>query len=97
PAALWGVLVEVMGWVCPLTPLEDKFRAHGGAAEPDGDFVTRLLLAVLYPERLTPTVQRSLAALVVAVNVVVYALVIRRRRAAPAPSPRGGFDRTGMC
>lgn len=97
PAALWGVLVEVMGWVCPLTPLEDRFRALGGAAAAKGDFVSRLLLPVLYPERLTPTVQRSLAALVVAVNVVVYALVIRRRRAAPAPSPRGGFDRTGMC
>jgi hypothetical protein len=80
PAAVWGVLVEVMGWVCPLTPLEDRFRALGGVAVPQGDFVTRYVLPVLYPERLTPGVQRGLAALVVAVNVVVYAFVIRKRR-----------------
>jgi hypothetical protein len=66
--------------VCPLTPLEDRFRALGGVAVPKGDFVTRYVLPVLYPERLTPGVQRGLAALVVAVNVVVYAFVIRKRR-----------------
>ncbi len=27
PAALWGVLVEWSGWVCPLTPLENRLRA----------------------------------------------------------------------
>ncbi len=82
PAAVWGVLVEVMGWECPLTPLEDHLRMLGGAAAAQEDFVARYLLPVLYPERLTPTVQRGLGALVVAVNVIVYAFVIRRRRAA---------------
>jgi hypothetical protein len=80
PAALWGALVEVMGWICPLTPLEDRFRMLSGSAAANGDFVTRYLLPVLYPERLTPVLQKILGALVVAVNVVVYAIVIRRRR-----------------
>ncbi len=82
PAALWGTLVEVMGWICPLTPLEDRFRMLGGAAAAQSDFVTRYLLPVLYPERLTPVVQKILGALVVAVNVAVYGFVLRRRRAA---------------
>ncbi|MGE5344711.1 MAG: DUF2784 domain-containing protein [Acidithiobacillales bacterium] len=82
PAALWGMLVEVMGWVCPLTPLEDRFRMLGGSAAAHGDFVTRYLLPVLYPERLTPVLQKLLGALVVAVNVAVYAFVLQRRRAA---------------
>lgn len=87
PAAVWGVLVEVMGWECPLTPLEDRLRTLGGAAAAHGDFVARYVLPVLYPERLTPTVQQGLGAFVVAVNLVVYAFVILRRRAARSASP----------
>jgi hypothetical protein len=31
PAAIWGVLIEFGGWVCPLTPLETYLRERGGA------------------------------------------------------------------
>ncbi len=87
PAAAWGALVEVMGWVCPLTPLEDRLRVLGGAAASRGDFVARVILPVLYPEQLTPGIQKLLGGLVLAVNVVVYAFVLRRwRRAAGSPS-----------
>ncbi len=87
PAAIWGVLVESMGWVCPLTPLEDRFLMVGGAAASRGDFVARYLLPVLYPEGLTPAAQRGLGALVIAVNMAVYAFVIRRRRTIRRVSP----------
>ncbi len=87
PAAVWGTLVEVMGWVCPLTPLEDGFRTLGGATASHGDFVARYILPALYPERLTPAVQRVLGALVVVVNVGVYALVVKRRRGEQRPTP----------
>ena len=30
PAVLWGVLIEFSGWICPLTPLENKLRIAGG-------------------------------------------------------------------
>ena len=30
PAAVWGVLIELQGWVCPLTPLENRLRMAGG-------------------------------------------------------------------
>jgi len=26
PAALWGILIEFSGWICPLTPLENRLR-----------------------------------------------------------------------
>ena len=39
PAAVWGVLVEWSGWVCPLTPLENWLRAQGGGAGYEGGFV----------------------------------------------------------
>jgi hypothetical protein len=81
PAVVWGAVVEVMGWDCPLTPLENRLRQLGGLTSYDGDFVARYLLPVIYPEGLTLTVQRILGAVVIVVNLVVYALVIRKHQA----------------
>ena len=30
PAALWGACIELIGWICPLTPLEIRLRRLGG-------------------------------------------------------------------
>jgi Protein of Unknown function (DUF2784) len=81
PAALWGVLVEWSGWVCPLTPLENWLRAQGGAAGYPGGFVEHYLLPVLYPGSLTRTVQVLLGATVLVVNVIAYAIVFARTAA----------------
>jgi len=84
PAALWGAVVEFTGWICPLTPLENRLRERAGTAGYSGDFVGHYLLPVIYPESLTPRVQLVLGLLVVGVNVALYAVVIsrsRRRRA----------------
>jgi hypothetical protein len=32
PAAIWAVAIELGGWICPLTPLENRLRGAGGAA-----------------------------------------------------------------
>ena len=29
PCAVWGALIEFMGWICPLTPLENRWRILG--------------------------------------------------------------------
>ena len=81
PAALWGVLVEWSGWVCPLTPLENWLRAQGGAAGYRGGFVEHYLVPVLYPASLTRTVQVLLGATVLVLNVIGYALVFARTAA----------------
>ncbi len=80
PCVLWGAAVEFAGWVCPLTPLEDWLRERGGEAVQGGDFVQRWILFVLYPDRLTRGAQVVLGALVLAVNVTLYTLVLRRLR-----------------
>ena len=72
PAVAWGAFVEFKGWICPLTPLENWLRAQAGEAEYAGDFVTRYLSAVLYPEALTREVQIVLGTLVLAVNLAIY-------------------------
>lgn len=82
PCAAWGALVSFAGWVCPLTPLENRLRELGGGAGYRGDFVARYLLPVLYPEGLTREAQIALGTLVVGVNVAAYAVGWRRRLAA---------------
>ena len=84
PAAVWGALIEFRGWICPLTPLEKSLRASAGQAGYEGGFIDHYLLPVLYPAGLTQSVQLVLGSLVIAVNVVVYGLLLRRRARAGA-------------
>ena len=80
PVALYGFLIEVVGWVCPLTPLEIRLREAAGQAGYEGGFVEHYLLPILYPGALTREVQWVLAVVVVVVNVVVYGIAWRRWR-----------------
>ncbi|HIF97285.1 MAG TPA: DUF2784 family protein [Myxococcales bacterium] len=36
PTVLWGCAVNLAGWVCPLTPLENRFRGRGARAVAEG-------------------------------------------------------------
>jgi hypothetical protein len=81
PAAVWGVLIEFGGWLCPLTPLENALRSRAGEAGYAGGFVEHYLHALLYPVGLTTRHQWVLGALVLAVNIGAYVLLLRSHRA----------------
>jgi hypothetical protein len=85
PVAAWGVFVEVTGRLCPLTELENHFRALAGQGGYSESFVERYLLPTIYPSGLTRHVQFILAAAVLAVNVAVYGFLLwqRLRRVRP--------------
>ena len=72
PAAIWGAFVEFTGWICPLTPLENRLREQGGEASYRSDFIAQYLLPVLYPEDLTRDLQLLLGTGVVVLNAAVY-------------------------
>ena len=82
PAALWGVTVEWVGWICPLTPLEVRLRQAAGEQASGSDFIARTVLPLLYPEGLTRSAQLVLGAIALAMNIAVYSVVIRHRRMA---------------
>lgn len=84
PAAAWGAGIELLGVICPLTPLEKALHRTAGEAGYEGGFIGQYLVPVIYPPGLTYGVQLALGLLVIAVNVGVYAIV--RRRAGPAPN-----------
>ncbi len=81
PCALWGVLIEVTGWICPLTPLENHLRRMAGEAGYSGGFIAHYIVPALYPAGLTRADQVVLAATLVLLNAAVYAIAWRRRRA----------------
>jgi hypothetical protein len=80
PAAIWGALIEFMGWICPLTPLETRLLMQSGQSGYEGDFIAHYLLPLLYPTELTRGVQVMLGLLVVIVNAALYAWVLAKIR-----------------
>jgi len=78
PCALWGMLIEYRGWICPLTPLENTLRARAGQQGYSGGFVEYYLLPAIYPSGLTPRIQAVLGTAVLVINAVAYTLLIRR-------------------
>ena len=79
PCAIWGVLIEAGGWVCHLTPLEQRFREAAGQAGYSGGFIDHYLMSVIYPTGLTRGMQLALGGLVLATNLCVYGLVVVKR------------------
>ena len=57
PAVIWGALVEFTGWICPLTPLENRLRRASGETGYRGRLHRPIHSAGALPER--PDAQRS--------------------------------------
>lgn len=79
PAALWGTVIEFAGWICPLTPLENRLRLLGGESAYSGDFIVQYLMPVIYPAHLTVSIQYVFGGVVIVVNLIIYALIIRKQ------------------
>jgi hypothetical protein len=80
PMVLWAAAVELIGWPCPLTPLENRLRHLAGEAGYDGGFIEHYLWPVIYPEAMTREHQIVLAGVVLLINFVVYLWLWRRTR-----------------
>ena len=73
PAAVWGVAIELGGWVCPLTYLENYFRRLGGESGYSGTFIEQYLEPLLYPLGLTEQSQLFLGLAAFLINLAIYA------------------------
>lgn len=78
PALLWGICIELSGWICPLTPLENRFRLASGKGYEEG-FIEHYLLPTIYPEGLTRNIQIILGIAVLVINLIVYFAVFIKR------------------
>lgn len=82
PTVLWGCIVIFAGWVCPLTPLENRLRRLAGESGYEGDFIEHYLLPIVYSEGAIGISGEQLAGIFAVWTVAVYAWVWNRRRAA---------------
>lgn len=82
PVAVYGAAIELIGWVCPLTPLENRLRRSAGEAGYGSGFIDHYLMPILYPTGLTENLQNTLGVLVLVLNVAIYSGVFLYRRKA---------------
>jgi hypothetical protein len=80
PAVVWGALIEFLGVLCPLTPLETTLRELGGGSGYEGDFIGHYITAVIYPSGLTRGFQIALGFGVLLLNMVIYGYWLLRQR-----------------
>lgn len=86
PVVAYGIAIEWIGWICPLTPLENRMRLAAGEEGYSSSFIEHYLLPLVYPAEYTRELQLLLGALVLLVNVAIYAIVLRqvaKRRKTP--------------
>jgi len=80
PAVIWGAGIEFSGWICPLTPLENRLRYAGDGVPHEAGFIEHYLLPIIYPEGLTRNIQIVLGLLVLVFNLLVYSAVVIKRK-----------------
>ena len=76
PAVIWGTLIEFMGFICPLTPLENWLRQQAGADPYQGGFISQYLVPLIYPPGLTPSIQWLLGGILIALNLLIYSWLL---------------------
>ena len=80
PAILWGLLIIIYRWICPLTPLENWLLVQGGASPYTGGFLAQYLRPIIYtpgPE-IPLTLAIALVVVTLLVNGWVYVGMVRR-------------------
>lgn len=80
PTVLWAVMINLFGWICPLTPLENALRITAGEAGYAGGFIQHYLTPLIYHQGASPLFGLKLAAAVLLWNLALYAWVIIRLR-----------------
>lgn len=69
---VWGIIVEIGPWPCPLTMAEDWLERHAGMQTWSGSFIVHYLDKIIYPNIPVPVII-WFAVAVCAANLAVYA------------------------
>ena len=83
PTFLWGGIIEIGGWICPLTYLENDLRMKGAEEGFTTSFVETYILPLIYPDLLfSEGFPRSgfiwIGLFVLALNGIIYWWIIRK-------------------
>jgi Protein of Unknown function (DUF2784) len=93
PAIIYAISIELIGFACPLTALQNWLLHRAGQAGYSGGFIYHYLIRVIYPPGLTRTEQVGLGFLVAIIAAVGYRGYLRRYRPGwawwPEPNSHG--------
>jgi hypothetical protein len=78
---IYGILLEILDWSCPLTPMENWLRGHAGTPTYQGGFLLHYLDALVYPDA-PPSLLTVCGVAVCLFNLGIYAVRFQRRRGA---------------
>ncbi|GAB2629049.1 hypothetical protein GCM10009696_36850 [Kocuria himachalensis] len=95
PSVLWSCLVNLLSGVCPLTPLENRFRTLAGEAGYAGGFIEHYLGPLVYPGGMPRRLELVAGFSVLGWNAVVYALVVALSGTSHASGAHRGGPPTG--
>ena len=76
---VWGILIEILPWTCPLTWAENWVETRAGVAPYQDGFLLHYLDALVYPS-IPPLLLTSFGVAVCLVNLGIYALRARGRQ-----------------
>lgn len=88
PSVLWSGYVNLFGQICPLTPLENRFRHLAGQAGYEGGFIEHYIAPLVYPGVMPERWGLVSGFSVLIWNVLVYTLVVTRQRGVPLRTAR---------
>ena len=75
PIVLWSSVVNLAGWTCPLTPLENRLRAAAHQDGYEGGFIQHYLGPIVYPQGMPRRLELVAGITVVVWNALLYALL----------------------
>jgi hypothetical protein len=79
PCLLWGIAIELGGFICPLTPLEVQWRLAAGEGGYNGGFIDHYIMPLIYPAGLTRGTQILLGFVLLIGNGLLYGYLLHKR------------------
>jgi hypothetical protein len=76
PVVAWSAIINLAGWTCPLTPLEQALRRSAGLDGYEGGFITNYIGPIVYPRGMPRRLELIAAVSIVVWNSIVYAAVL---------------------
>lgn len=80
PTVLWSSLVNLMGWTCPLTPVEKALRLRAGQTGYAGGFIQHYIGRAVYPGGMPRRLELVAGVSILVGNLVVYAAILALRQ-----------------
>lgn len=80
PTALWGAVVNLASWQCPLTPLENHYRILAGQSGYQSGFVEHYIAPLVYPSGISGDPGLTIGIAVIMWNGLVYGLLLYRHQ-----------------